>query len=63
MKKSFDNFSALKAELDRREAIALAEEQRRAKVQAEMDAMWEARNRKVEADRKAQSAKAWYLYR
>ena len=57
-----NSFNALAEELNRREAIAAAEAERQAKIEAQMAAMWSAREAKLATDRKAQMSRDWYLH-
>lgn len=59
----FNSFSALAEHITRTEECERAAKEREAQIKAQMDAMWEARERKAAADRKAQMSAAWYLYR
>lgn len=57
-----NSFNALAEELNRRQAIAAAEAERQANIEAQMAAMWSARESKLAADRKAQMSRDWYLH-
>ena len=58
----FTSFDALHEHLAAQEAAKDAVKTQQAKVQAQMDAMWNQRAEKQAKDRQAQIKMAWYLH-
>jgi len=59
----FNSFASFAEAAKKSQDFETALVERQKSIQAQMDAMWEARSRKADADRKAQMSMDWYLHK